>query len=203
VLTPLSSTSKNFQPPALYKTEAVTAAYLGYQDIADFRRFRFSTPVLSAFNTLQQYVCDDEGKTRASRPSSSAYAMLQDATSDDKTNLSALRTSMQELLTKYASDPNHISLNDRDFILAGVIFHLSNTIDASANISEDSPLFQTDKIVIKAFESQHDISVPEFERGTIIAPVLGPIDKYKEHEMERYSRTFAALKNLQPPRRKT
>jgi hypothetical protein len=58
-----------------------------------------------------------------------------------------------------------------------------------------SPLLQTDNSILEHFEKIVGITVPDFDRGSIIPPVLGPI--LGEHPMERYSRAFAVQKSLQ------
>jgi hypothetical protein len=49
----LTNTSTTFQE--FHKVETRVAAYLGYNDIAEYRKFRFSTPVLRSYNLLAHY----------------------------------------------------------------------------------------------------------------------------------------------------
>jgi hypothetical protein len=104
---------------------------------------------------------------------------------------------MQQLLLMYTSDAEETTLNDRDFILAGVIYHPSEAIDISKDATPENPPYQIDRQIIKAFEDKHKVKIPEFDRKSIVPPTLGPIAKYKEDLMERYSRTFVILKTVQ------
>jgi hypothetical protein len=181
--------------PKLYKTESTTVAYLGYKYVLEFKKFRFSTPVLAAFNVLYNYVFDNPTEKSVPRPSASAYALLKDI------NIEAFgvhfKDNMQQLLLMYTSDAEETTLNDRDFILAGVIYHPSEAIDISKDATPENPPYQIDRQIIKAFEDKHKVKIPEFDRKSIVPPTLGPIAKYKEDLMERYSRTFVILKTVQ------
>lgn len=161
----------------------------------NLKNLLFSTPVLAAFNVLHKYIFDNPTEKRVSRPSANAYAVLED------TDIEAFglhfKDNIQQLLLRYTSDAEETTLNDRDFILAGVIYHLSEAIDISKDATPESPLHQIDRQISKTLEDEHRLKIPEFDRKSIVAPTLGPNSRIQEDPKERYSRTYVILKTFQ------
>jgi hypothetical protein len=189
----LTSTSATFV--VFYKVDTRTTAYLGYTDIAEYRKFRFSTPILQSYNLLVRY-------NVLGQHSRHVFSVLKDVVDPNE----AFGTNIEELEAKYTS--NHkMTPNDRDYFFAGVVFHLANELDAESVANPSHPLYQTDKDTQNQFEAVSGFSIPDFDPNTVIPPMIGPHEKWEESHLEKYSRVFAVIKNLQtlqsPSRRKS
>ncbi|KFY93428.1 hypothetical protein V498_04442 [Pseudogymnoascus sp. VKM F-4517 (FW-2822)] len=177
----LTNGSINFQPDAMFKNEAAACAYLGFTDLADLRRLRVSIPVLTAYQILEKNYFN---KRRASKH---AFSILRDLDSESKKI--DFGANLNELSAKYIV-PN-MSIHSRDYLLAGVIYHLSNTIEDADEMWKD------DDAIVAKFEKDMGCTITPFDRGTVILPELGPLAEFEEDVMERYSRTFVLIKHLQ------
>ncbi|KFY97411.1 hypothetical protein V500_02085 [Pseudogymnoascus sp. VKM F-4518 (FW-2643)] len=178
----LTEQSDNFQSGSLYKSESITCAYVGLGDISDIKRLRVATPVLVAYQLLHKNVFT---KKRASKH---AFGILRDLTDENKAV--EFGKSQDELVAKYVTDDT-MSSHSRDYLLAGVLYHLANTLE---DLSE---VCKTDDAVVATFEKNMGCTIVPFDRNSILLPVLGPRSEFEEHHMERYSRVFAILKHLQ------
>lgn len=173
------------------KNEPKVAAYLGYSDLCEFRKFRFCGPVLHWYTVFSKNINN--------RPSSYAFQLLCDLSAiSDKFGSDA-----ETLLQKYPIVPNTTNRVERqqnkgnyDYIYAGIIFHLANDIE---KVNTDGTLLiqARDQDAVKAFEEMVQVTIPLFEPHSIVPPVLGPRADLEEDVMEKYSRAYTVLKSLQ------
>lgn len=177
----LTDQSMNFQSDSLYKSESVTCAYVGFDDVSDIKRLRVATPVLEAYQLLHKNVF---AKKRASKH---AFGILRDLA--DNSKAVEFGQNQDELVNKYVVVG--MSSHSRDYLLAGVLYHLANTLE------DQNEVWKTDDTVVATFEKDMKCTIPPFDRSSIMLPVLGPRPEFEEHQMERYSRVFAIIKHLQ------
>ncbi|OBT75776.1 hypothetical protein VF21_05558 [Pseudogymnoascus sp. 05NY08] len=177
----LTNRSVNFQPEAMFKNESMTCAYLGFDDLADLRRLRVSIPVLIAHQVLEENYFN---KRRASKH---AFSILRDL--DEESKVIDFGANMDELTAKYVV-PN-MSTHSRDYLLAGILYHLANTVEA---VDE---MWKNDDTVVATFEQAMNCKITPFDRNNVMLPELGPREEFQEDVMERYSRIFVLIKHLQ------
>jgi hypothetical protein len=119
-----------------FKNETKTAAYLGFVDLAEFRKFRFCTPVLEAYLVFHEN-CQN-------RTPKSAIQLLRDIGHID----GEFGTSLDTLLQKYpiideTKDRGNRKQNtkNRDNIYAGIIYHLTHKLEAFAQNADPQALY--------------------------------------------------------------
>lgn len=186
-----------------YKNEPMTAAYLGYNNVGDFRRLRFH-PITLYWYASFHLICSGRG-------AKIAMTILR-----DRRDRSCLGGNLPELLSNfpiatevlsreqktidngnrdhvYAGIFYHTSVHlDRAYIYAGILYHMANSIE-----NLDPPAGYDPISIIAAFNTQLSTgTVPEVI-GTVVKPKLGPFIHLQECELERYSRVNALLKSLQ------
>lgn len=84
-----------------------------------------------------------------------------------------------------------------NIMFAGTIFHTARALEDTGLLSlDDAELqaefanYRTEITRVKGF------FVPAFDKATVICPTLGPLEKFKEHAMERYSRAITCIRYL-------
>ena len=170
-----------------FKNEPKTAAYLGYTDIAEFCKFRFSDPVIEAFLLHQEYCQNWTAKT--------SLQMIE-CSSNFKDEFSA---DIKVMLAKYLSDPdvNIWSQTFCDSIYITVIYRLTETIEAMSSMSvqdltdRQAQVSSKFKAVFTTFILLTiDITMLQYSR-------LEPFHNIREIDLEKYSCVNALLKSLQ------
>ena len=111
-----------------------------------------------------------------------------------------------QLLSKYPitnqdDRANRRQNNDsRDYLYAAILFRLAEAIDeVSSTRSYDVERHRAASNRSEQILSSNipNIKIPAYNDTVIQYPKLGPLQKFKEDELERYSRTNSILKSLQ------
>ena len=188
-------TNENLDTHAkFFKNEPKTAPYLGYSDVAEYRKFRFSNVVLEWYIPYHQNCQQRSVKT--------PLALLRNL--PDLSD--AFPADLGQLLSKYPiadqdDRANRRQNNDsRDYLYAAILFRLAEAIDeASSTRSYDVEKHRAASNRFEQILSSNipDIKIPAYNDTVIQYPKLGPLQKFKEDELERYSRTNSILKPLQ------
>jgi hypothetical protein len=166
--------------------EKYTASYLGYNNLADFRRLRTSVPVLKAFMVIDAYVI---GSATAYKK---AFEILLNH--DRGFDVQEFGRDLPHLLQMYPQQTLTHSINAAH-LFAGTLFHLGHMIEAVDQSGQ--PIINIpDEGVFIAFETQCGLKLRHFDYGSVIAPQLGPIAGLDEHIMERYSRLSTLMRSL-------
>lgn len=170
-----------------FKNEPKTAAYLGYTDIAEFRKFRFSGPVVEAFLLFQEHCQNRTPRT--------PLRMIE-CSSNCEDNFPADPNAM---LAKYLpdADANPRSHAFRDSIYATVIYRLAETIEAMPSMSVQELTDRHAQASSKFEAVFNTFTLPTFDITTLRYPQLGPFHDIGEIDLEKYSRVNALLKSLQ------
>ncbi len=176
-----------------YKNEPKIAAYLGYTDVMEFRKFRFSAIVLEWYLCYHKY-CQ-------ARSIKIPLALLRDLPDLP----SAFPKSTKDLLNYYpivepeTRDNRKDNTQNRDYIYAGILYNLANLIDQARASYVFDPAVHKDisNRFEKAFDKITDFKIPAFDPSKIQFPILGPRPEFEEHVLERYSRVNAVIKSLQ------
>lgn len=158
-----------------HNNEAKVAAYLGYKDIAAYRLFRFSTPVLHAMITYSQSNMKKKHIKEALEIIDEVGAGQVNRTNADFHSLSP-GTAMATLLVSFVEDIKK---------------------SQQQSLEELKESYQT---VISKFNTQvgskRKVEVPRIDIGSVQWPELGPLEVFGEHELEVYARAYNVLFSL-------
>ena len=175
-----------------FKNESKTAAYLGYSDVTEYQKFRFSEPVLYTLIHLSEHCKNQNPKVPLS--------LIRDI----KDRQVSFSDTIEALLAKYliiiSSDwiiRKQTNMN-WDYIYAGILYHLMEVIEVTASDDRSyQEIVKSYKATTDKFESCFRVTLPTFNVLFIQYPDLGSKQELEEIEMKRYSWANAVLKSLQ------
>ena len=184
--------------PNFWRIEPKVAAYLGYHDLGEFRKFRFSTPVLKWYMVFHRFC--------RKRLFKNALKQLRDMENLNE----AFPVQPEHLLEKYpvisleTRDNKEMNNDFRDYIYAGLIYRLTCEIESLST----PPIQPLDPRVHRDFSYQFekmindegsisDFRMPSFNVEAVILPILGPLPEVNESILEKYSRANMIMKSLQ------
>lgn len=177
-----------------YKNERKTASYLGYTDVAEYRKFRFIAPVLDSYTVLHIWCQQRKAKV--------PLQLLRDLR-DPEAVFGADHATLIQMYPVAAENGDRaarIQSNlNRDYIYAGVLYHLNAAIEVTSTM-DSKELASLQVTSSKKFEKEvmsKGFRIPNFDVATVQYPVLGPLAEFGEDKLERYSRVNALLKSLQ------
>lgn len=185
------SDTSSFANARVWKNEPQAAAYLGYNNLADYRMFRFHHIVLDWYLVFQEFC---HGRT-ARIP----LSLLRDIEEKDTYFPRQIDAMRAKYPVENVTDNQTLDQN-RDYIYATILLRLAEDIE---NLSTHStPDINKQQQSTKRFELEAGLNIdnfklPEFEFVDTRFPTLGPIEGLEEHQLEKYSRVNVLLKSLQ------
>lgn len=165
--------------------ECMSAGYLGYADVADFRKFRFHWVVLTWFLV---YAPTCQG-TRAEN-AMSLIKEIEESAKDFPEDIG-------ELKKKYPTTEDIEKVTRQrnvEYIYAAVLLYLANAIECMTPEQLTNSAQQRE--LANRFEESFS-PIPPFDLNTIVLPKLGPREEFAEDKMEKYCRVNVLLKSLQ------
>ena len=164
------------------KNETKTAAYLGYGDVAEFRRFKLCPVVLAWYIQFHE---NCQGLVVRG-----ALQLIRDIENPDV----AFPREKEKWDTMYpiSEDPSRETRkrnnDNRIYRYAIILFRLCQDLERK-DLYED-----LDDSILQVFEKKLGVKLPDLSPN-IVWPILGLLDK--EESLERYSRVNGILKSLQ------
>lgn len=164
--------SENVRVPTFIRNEPKVAAYLGFTNVGDFRKYRFSWPILKWYLVFQQH-CPLSKDRDASMFANNA---------EDLVALYSVETATRRSETRHS----------KTYIHAGILFHMRRDLE-TGNIYDKTlqRRFQKD------FQEKFNITILPYNIITVVKGDLSPFVKYGEHQLEPYSRVCALIRSLQ------
>lgn len=188
------SNTKSFL--AAFKTEPKCAAYLGYTDIAEYRKFQLSDVLIESYLLYEKHCTGVSSKV--------ALELL----SDERTKRSLgdpSQTLADHPLDQRGKDKKNENERNVNYVLASIILNLTENIKKGPpkRTAEDH-LLAHDTAVSKLEKAVTQIIPRDYDSTTIQYPVLGPHIDLGEDVLESYNRVYNLLRNfnytLQPSR---
>lgn len=160
-----------------YQNESKTAAYLGFEDIGDYRKVRFSGPVLTAYMNLasNNHIKKKDAKSALEILEVRIPTLSFGQTLADLDSATALALLLDRLLSDF-----EVMMQKNDA--------KSNQVAQAQAYAEFQKRICNDK----------NLTMPNIntETSLIPPPVWGPIEKFGEHPSERYARAYNLLFSL-------
>ncbi|KAL2062929.1 hypothetical protein VTL71DRAFT_6001 [Oculimacula yallundae] len=182
------------------RLEGRTAAYCGYQNIADFRRFLLSFPTLEAHHAI---------RSNRKLPTTIQWSTLfqevrdtqQECNQEDKDMFDAKFGLSVDLNLTYPldiTDKKDLESNKSSH-MAAIFFRYKLAMESYWDLTPKERALRT-IAAHTAWKQQHfplsHVSLPEIDPEEVILPTLGPLKDFEEDYMEVYSRMIALLTML-------
>ncbi|KAL8976770.1 MAG: hypothetical protein Q9205_007295 [Flavoplaca limonia] len=182
-----------------FLTEPICAAYLGYNNNGEFRKFLFSFHVLEFYNVWHKYC-------RGEKTITVALELIRDLR--DREPEERFPADFATLTSKYGpsaalSNPQadrkfqeQERENRSHYMMATLIFRLTERLQSPLSVAPaDHELRQT--AAANDFAKDHDgLVIPPglIAEHNLVAPVLGPQIDLGEHQLESYNRAYNLLR---------
>ncbi|KAL8836085.1 MAG: hypothetical protein Q9176_006543 [Flavoplaca citrina] len=182
-----------------FLTEPTCAAYLGYNNIGEFRKFLFSFHVLEFYNVWHKYC-------RGEKTITVALELIRDLR--DREPEERFPADFATLTSKYGpsaalSNPQadrkfqeQERENRSHYMMATLIFRLTERLQSPLSVAAaDHQLRQT--AAANDFAKDHDgLIIPPslIAEHNLVPPVLGPQIDLGEHQLESYNRAYNLLR---------
>lgn len=184
--------SEGKKPSTFWNNEPKVAAYLGYNNVAAFRKFRFSFPILEAYEFFAQY---------CSHGSSIAALDILGSENDLEKfhggNLEAILQAFpppeksSKISKKLFNQQDRIA---KDRLLACLLYKVVTYTEAELTITEDDKI-QRQRAASLLFEAGKS-KIPDFDIRDVELPCWGPIPELGEQNGEAYNRAYNLLRSL-------
>ena len=179
-----------------YKSEPKCAAYLGYTDVGEFRKFEFSFLVLEFYNTW--------GKHCSGKSSNVPLELVRDLQNPDvdfpEDPLDAARKYGPDVALKNptatVAHRNTERDNNANYLMASLIYRLAQRLEKGvAGLSVDDMQARQAK-ASQGFLELTKHTLPPIDPNNLIMPKLGPHIDLGEVELEKYNRVLNLLRSI-------
>lgn len=179
-----------------HKSEPKCAAYLGYTDVGEFRKFEFSFLVLDFYNTW--------GKHCSGKSSIVPLELVRDLQTPDQDfpedPIDAAEKFGPDVALKNPSATiahrNTERDNNANYLMASLIYWLAQRLEKGlAGLSVDDMQSRQAK-ASQDFEQLTKHNLPPIDPNNLLLPKLGPHIDLGEVELEKYNRVLNLLRSI-------
>lgn len=179
-----------------HMSEPKCAAYLGFTDLGEFRKFEFSYIVLEVFNIWSKH-CD--GKS-----SVVPLELIRDLQNPDENFPEDLAVAVEKY-GRHAELKNPTATaayqlverdNNANYLKATLIYRLTSRIEQGLPSVDGDSVKARQADAAKGFAALTKRSIPGFDCTTITMPKLGPHIDLGEAQLERYNRALNLIRSI-------
>lgn len=180
-----------------HDSEPKCAAYVGFTDLGQFRKFQFSYIVLEVFKLWEKYCM--QGKSSniplqlikdLQNPNEVFPEDLSDAVKRYGPNAVLMNPNAKESLQQRERD------NNLSYLKATLIYRLTNRIERVLPIDDGDGLKARQATATEDFREATNLSILAYDPTTITMPELGPHTHLGELSLEKYNRVMTVLRSI-------
>ncbi|KAL8841352.1 MAG: hypothetical protein Q9170_000983 [Blastenia crenularia] len=180
-----------------FNSEPKCAAYLGFADLGEWRKFEFS------FHVLEYYLV--WGKYCIGKPAIIALELIRDLVHDPAECFPA---DLQDAVKKYGpevalSNPEaaaRLQAMEREsnthYLMATIIYRLTEYLEAYSPKMTIEELQQRQETAAIGFQQLTKRKVPSSDVSSVLMPRLGPYHELGEVDLEKYNRVVNLLRSV-------
>ncbi|ELR07181.1 hypothetical protein GMDG_08308 [Pseudogymnoascus destructans 20631-21] len=173
--------------------EASVAGYLGYTDTLHLRDLMWSWPIMRGAMVFETIL---KNKIQVT-----ATSILESSLND--VDAYEYETNIDTLVFNFNNRSEEDKANTEDttraltLMFAGTIHHTARALEDVGLLTLEDTELQSQFAKLRIEQSGvKGFFVPAFDKTTLLVPTLGPLDMFREHAMERYSRAYICVRYL-------
>ena len=178
---------------SLYDAEPENAAYLGYQDLGEYRKFQMSFHVIEYFQVYTKHCSSTSARVALEliRDVPNIQSQLPQDLSEAVKAYTAPTTSTDVKVQKFEAVTN------LSYLMATLLYRLAETIQSSPSSYTDAEVARRQEAAAEGFHQVTKAVLPTgFDVRSVIFPRLGPHTDMGEDVLEVYNRTYNLLRSI-------